>query len=212
MKKFSPAKKWLMVLVVVCLGFLLYDMSQNTEWGKDLVPASGQQTPAGTDGNQPSSDQNDQNAAPAPTNSEPQVALPGVDPEVKADGSQDDAATTAANVYYEDYRQEREKVRSQELELLKEIVDNPNSSQQSKDQAQARQMTIAQNMEDEMLIESLMSAKNFQQAAAFIQEKQVTVVLNGQVTPEEASQIADIVDGVTNIGYENVVVIQKEQS
>ena len=172
-KKNSLAKKWLLVLCVVCMGFLVYDIVSDD----------------GLDGS-------DQLAGTVINDETANIEEPG-------------SGTTGDVTYYEDYKLEREQVRSKEIELLDEIVNNPNSTDDAKNDASKRKISIAGNMEQELIIENLLKAKNFQNSAAFIQEDKVTIVLDGELDDNEATQVADVVDGVTGIGFENVNIVKR---
>ncbi|MGI5891373.1 MAG: SpoIIIAH-like family protein [Bacillota bacterium] len=178
----SSAKKWVFVLCIACLAFLVYDVSQKgvlDELGgnPDTLEVVGQEGSV------------DERTA----------------------GNDITANKNSADNFYDDYRIEREKVRGESLELLQSIIDNPNSDTETKKSAQEAEIVIAKNMEQELLIETLLAAKNFPDAAVFIQEDKVTVVLDAQVDEKSSGKIAELVDGVTGIGFENVVIITREK-
>ncbi len=183
--KASPAKKWLLLLGVLCIGFLAYDFlnAKEVKIGENQIPAA--QSASSTE------------APPGEAEDKAQEKEPLKD------------ILESSKDYYTQFQLEKEKARGQELELLNEIINNPNSTAEGKDKAQARAIALAKKVEDEMLIAALLAAKNFNEAMAFIQEDKVTVVLNGKLSDNEAQQIADLVDGVTNIGMERVVIINK---
>lgn len=175
-KKNSLAKKWLLVLGVVCIGFLVYDIIGDGGFG------FGTDRIASTD----------------------QAGSGSVDIQEPGQGGIIDST------YYQNYQLEREQVRSKELALLDEVVNNANSSAEAKDEASKRKISITENMEQELIIENLLEAKNFKNSAAFIQEGKVTIVLDGELDDNEATQVADIVDGVTGVGFENVVIVKRQ--
>lgn len=118
--------------------------------------------------------------------------------------------TSQTAAYFVNYRMEREKVRSRQLEILNEIVDNTKSTETMRSQAQEKLMTITQEMEDELKLENLLLAKNYQDAAVFIQPESVLVVVpdNG-IGNLDRVKIADLVSNTTGHAYEDIFITTK---
>lgn len=113
--------------------------------------------------------------------------------------------------YFVNYRIEREKVRSQQIELLREIVDNPNSVSEVRKNAQEKMLTITQNMENELKLENLIKAKNYQDAVVLIQPESVMVVIKIlELAVGDGTKIADIVANTTGHNYEDIIITTKE--
>lgn len=117
------------------------------------------------------------------------------------------------NDYFINYEMEKEKVRSEQLELLNDITDNNSSLPEAKNEAEKRIISITEDMENEMLLESLLVAKYGGEAIVFVQEDKVNVILRPEgvaVNDNEAEKIAQLVDAYTEVGYENAVIVIKE--
>ncbi len=115
--------------------------------------------------------------------------------------------------FFINYRLEREKARSRQLELLQGLIDDDATSDTVREAAQQRIMAQAEAIEQELLLESILVAKYGGEAAVFIQPAKINVVLSGDketLSDSEAAKIAALVDNYTGIGYENVIVILKE--
>ncbi|MEG1500508.1 MAG: SpoIIIAH-like family protein [Clostridiales bacterium] len=222
-KKISLSKKWLVVLMGLCLAFLLYDMAENNNWqGNSILPAlsSGMSSDniglLTEDGNKPGKDEFSKEEDSKEIGKEEQDQKKAL---LESASATEDPALSEKNVFdaaakqtfIGDYRQERENIRSQEVEMLKAISEDKNSLEEIKLKAQNRQIAVAKNMEEELLIETLLESKKFPDTIAFVQEGKVTIVLNQAIDAKQAGQIADIVDGTTGIGFENVVMIQNKQ-
>jgi stage III sporulation protein AH len=115
--------------------------------------------------------------------------------------------------YFINYRLEREKARSRQLELLQELIDDEKTTSEVRSDAQAKVIAQAEAIEQELMLESIMVAKYGGEAAVFIQPEKVNVVL--EMNPEkmsdsEAAKIAELVNNYTGIGYENVIVVLKD--
>lgn len=112
--------------------------------------------------------------------------------------------------YYAAYRLERERVRANQIELLNGIVDNPNSTAEEKKNAQDKIMKITDDMGKELQIEQLLQAKGFNEAAVFIQDEKICIVLeDNMLSTDVAAQVVDIVKNITGKGMESVVIVPK---
>jgi len=182
-RSFSPVKKWLAVLFVLCIGFLVYDIASGDSLGfiKDEIPVV---SPA--EEQSPNANEN------------------------QTEDTQEEESAPAADTFSGDYQMERERVRAQELELIQQVIDDKTSAEKVKTEAQEHKLAIANDMEKELQLETLLAAKGYKDAVAFIQEKQITVVIGSEVDDQAAAQIADLVNGTTGIGYENVIIMQKK--
>lgn len=180
-RSFSPVKKWLAVLFVLCIGFLVYDITSGDSIGfiNGEIPVV---SPA-------------EKQSPAPN--EKQIKEP-------------EGTTPVADTFSGDYQMERERIRAQELELIQQVLDDKSSAEKVKTEAQEQKLAIAKNMEKELQLETLLKAKGYKDAVVFIQEKQITVVTGSQIDEQAATQIADLVDGTTSVGFENVIIMQKK--
>lgn len=111
-------------------------------------------------------------------------------------------------IFFVEYRLERDKVRGKQLELLKKIVEDPNSVAETRQEAQQKIIQITNYLEQELQLENLIKAKGFQDAVIFIQPQSVTAVVNQkEFTREEIAQIADLLITVTGQSIENIYII-----
>lgn len=109
--------------------------------------------------------------------------------------------------YFLSCKNNRETVRSKSIELLKSIVDNPSSTQDAKDKAQAQMLDISSNIEAEGNIENLIKAKGFENAVVFINDGCVTVTVKSDgLTASETAKIKDIILG--EIKNNNIKIVE----
>lgn len=114
------------------------------------------------------------------------------------------------NQFFVEYRLERDRTRSQQIELLRDIVNNQNSPEKTREEAQRRLLAISQAIDTEMRLENLIRAENFKDAVVFIQEKSTTVIVQTPVlTPMDKERLTQIAVRVTGHKAEDVVVIPK---
>lgn len=115
--------------------------------------------------------------------------------------------------YFIEYRLQRDKVRSQEIKMLENIVNNPNSTAEARQEAQRRLLDITTEMEQELELEAVLEAKGYPETVVFIRSEEVTVVVNTpELSPEEATRIADVVSRSTGKKLEDIVIIPKGKS
>jgi len=112
--------------------------------------------------------------------------------------------------YFVNYRIEREKIRSQQVEILREIVNNPNSISDTRKEAQEKLLAITETLENELKLESLIVSKNFKDAIVLIQPESVTVVIKGDsISDQDTTKIADLVSSTTGHSYEDIIITSK---
>lgn len=115
--------------------------------------------------------------------------------------------------FYINYRLEREKVRSRELEMLQGVIDDEKTTDEVRKTAQEQVLAEAEATSCELMLESILAARYGGECAVFIQNGKVNVVLNAdeKMSDTEAEKIAALVDNYTDVGLENVVVVLKER-
>lgn len=112
--------------------------------------------------------------------------------------------------FFNEYRIERDRTRSEQVEILREIVNNPNSSGQMRQEAQQKLIAISDNLEKESKIENALIAKGLKEAVVVIQKGAVMVIVSSNgLRQDEIARIADIVVKVTGCKMEDVVIVPK---
>lgn len=138
---------------------------------------------------------------PAVTKVSAPSAVPAAAPAAEEQGVED---------FFTEYRLERERMRGQQVELLKALADNPRSSEETRQKAQEQLFEIGRVMSREAEIEQLLRAKGFADAVVSLRENAATVVIKGpQVTAEEAVRISDLVGRGAGIPARSVLIIPK---
>ncbi|PKM45022.1 MAG: hypothetical protein CVV03_06885 [Firmicutes bacterium HGW-Firmicutes-8] len=114
------------------------------------------------------------------------------------------------NEFFVEYRLERDRTRSQQIDLLREIVNNGNSAQETRGEANRRLLAISQAIEIEMKLENLIKAENFKDAVVFVQDKSVTIIVQTPVlTAVDKNKLTEIAVRATGLNGESVTVIPK---
>ncbi|SJZ85735.1 SpoIIIAH-like family protein [Selenihalanaerobacter shriftii] len=115
--------------------------------------------------------------------------------------------------FFVEYRLERDKIRSEQVNLLREMINNPNSNQDLKSKAQNRLLGITKNLEKEMEIESLIRARGYKDAITFIHQNSVDIIVSTKgLKKKDVAKIGDIVAKTTGLGLEDITIIEKTLS
>lgn len=114
--------------------------------------------------------------------------------------------------FFVEYRMQRERSRSSELEVLQQMVESESVSAEGKRQAELRMMELVEAMEKEMMIENMLKAQGYEDAVFFYHENAANVVVNAEnLSDSEFMQIAETVAGVTGVRLEDVTVVEHRE-
>lgn len=112
--------------------------------------------------------------------------------------------------FFIEYKIERDRTRSEQIEILREIVNNQNSSAQMRQEAQKKLIIIAEALEKESKVENALLAKGYGEAVAVMQESSVMVIISAEsLRQDEVAQVSDIVTKMTGCRLEDVVIVPK---
>ena len=119
-------------------------------------------------------------------------------------------AKESASEFFAQFRMERDRVRGQQLELYREIVNNPQSAESMRSEAQQRLFTLTQDMEKELKSENLIVARGYAEAVVFLQPQGVTaVVLSPKFTEEQKRSVVNLISRTLGCKEEAVSVIAR---
>jgi len=110
-----------------------------------------------------------------------------------------------------EFRLQRDQARSEQLDLLREVLNNANLGSAAKDQALGVWLRITQDLGLEVDMENLVRAKGFADAVVVLREGQATIMVKAaSLTPEEVLRLADIAVRVAGIRFEDITVLARE--
>lgn len=113
--------------------------------------------------------------------------------------------------FFVNYRRDRDKTRSRQMELLKEIISDPSSAAETRKSAQEELMRIGASVSLESKIENILLARGYKEAVAVHDRKGVTVVLESPgLSPGEESGIIDMVSRETGYGEQSIIIIPRK--
>ncbi len=112
--------------------------------------------------------------------------------------------------FFVECRLDRDRVRSEQIETLKEIAAQPDSSSEVRDSAQKDLMQLTENISKETELEKLVMARGYNDAAVMILPRSATVVVQVRsLPPSELDQIRALVAKTTGLDAGSVFVIPK---
>ncbi len=114
------------------------------------------------------------------------------------------------NTYFSATQVSRQRARDEALEVLQAVVDNPESSEAVKTEALAGISAIAEEIQKEANIESLITAKGFAQCVAVLNGDTASIIVSAdELQPAQLAQINTIVYEQTGIAPSGVTIINK---
>jgi stage III sporulation protein AH len=122
------------------------------------------------------------------------------------------ALQTAADTdFFDETRAERKKSREEALALLEETLKSVDANSDAKTKATEKMAIIAERMEKETAIETLIKAKGFEKTVVVIGDNDVSVVVSADtLLPSQILQIQDAVTTNIQISLENIKIVNKK--
>ncbi|MBT9172783.1 MAG: hypothetical protein DDT21_01169 [Syntrophomonadaceae bacterium] len=119
------------------------------------------------------------------------------------------AATEERPLFFVEYRLQRDRVRSREIEMLNQIIENEKISAEGKKQAEQQLLSLIALMEKELLVENMVRAKGYREAVFFYRDGLANVVVDTEeLSDREVVQLAEMVSGLAGIRIEEVAVVK----
>lgn len=114
--------------------------------------------------------------------------------------------------FYSEYRLSRDRTRSQQLDLYRELINNANADPAVRKEANQNFLKITQSVGKEAELENLIRAKGFEDVIVCLYENSAVAMVKAKdLTQPDVAKIADIISRGTGIKAENVTVIPKVQ-
>ena len=127
---------------------------------------------------------------------------------VSDDANKNDATDVSA--YFSATQVSRQRARDEALEVLQAVVENVDSTEAMKNEALAEIAVIADEIQKEANIESLITAKGFEACVAVINDDTASIVVKADdLQPAEIAQINAIVYEQAGILPSGVTIIRK---
>ena len=124
------------------------------------------------------------------------------------DNNAGNSTATDADGYFSATQVSRQRARDEALEVLQSVVDNVDADEAMKNEALAGISSIADEIQKEANIESLITAKGFEQCVAVLNGNAISIVVSADtLQPAQIAQINEIVYAQTGIVPSGVTII-----
>ena len=119
--------------------------------------------------------------------------------------------TAATTDYFKSAAADRKSSREEALALLEDTLKSVDSESEAKAEAVSKMALIAERIEKEAAIETLVKAKGFEKAIAVIGDESVTIIVSAEeLLPSQILQIQDAVTSQTEISLEKIKIVNKK--
>ena len=125
--------------------------------------------------------------------------------DANADG--DDAGTETTEDFFASAVVNRQRVRDEAMDVLRQVADSPDAMQETKNQA----LKSIEDMVAEMNnIETLIKAKGFEECVAVISEEKCSIIVKSEgLTAEQVAQILDIAISESKLAADDITIVEK---
>ena len=120
----------------------------------------------------------------------------------------DNTNTSTMTTFFASYRTDRAAQRAEELSYLNSIISLEGASSETIASAEEKKMSLIKTTETELVVESLIKAKGFEDVVVTMTENNVNVIVSAtELVSEQVSQILGIILQETSYTPSDVVVI-----
>ncbi|MDI6637556.1 MAG: SpoIIIAH-like family protein [Bacillota bacterium] len=112
--------------------------------------------------------------------------------------------------FFSQYRLERSRARSRNIELLRQIIADERASEEARAAASTQLVDLSKKSEAEAEAEALICARGYKDALVFVRGDTCDVVVSGpELTRFDAEQIGDIVARCLGLELANITIIER---
>ena len=116
---------------------------------------------------------------------------------------------TSVPTKFAEYRIEREKVRSQKLDLLQAMLNDAGLDPNRRQELQDELIGIMNNIAKETELENLLRVNGYLDAVVLIDNDSATIVVPVTLSGLEVEMIGDLVHRLTNIRLDRITIIDE---
>ncbi len=114
---------------------------------------------------------------------------------------------------FNSFRDERTKSRNQQIEYIESVLSGTDADADTKKEAEQMKLDLAENMEKELTSEGLIKTKLAVEAVVSCGNNMVNVVVGkNELTEDEVTQIADIIEKQTEISPQNIKIMPSNEN
>lgn len=113
--------------------------------------------------------------------------------------------------YFVEYRLSRDKLRASLIDRLDEIVNNTNTNDKVREEAQREVMGLGKVSEKELQIEGLIKGKGYDDALVFLTDEDIKVVVSSvELKEQDMVKILEIIHSETEYDTNNIKIMKKQ--
>ena len=121
-----------------------------------------------------------------------------------------EASSSAAATFFSEYKMERDKNRSKEVDMWQEIISDQNTEMTFKTAAQQEIAKVLALTEKEMIIEQLVMSLGFSDALVFLTDDSATVLVETKdLSAAQVAKVQDILIRKTKFSPSNIKIMKK---
>ncbi len=126
-------------------------------------------------------------------------------------GTDNGGDTVNVSTYFSATQLSRQEARDEALEVLQTVVESEDAEEATKQAAMAEMASIAEDIQNEANIESLIKAKGFENCVAVISGDKINVIVSSaeELVASQVANISEIVYEATGILPANVKIMRK---
>jgi len=120
-----------------------------------------------------------------------------------------ETVSPAVNDFFTEYRLERDRVRSERSDVLRDML-RMAKTDETRGKAQEAMLKLVLDKQREAEMENLIKARGFSDALVFMRDSTVSAVVKAQgLTREEVVQVADVISRVAGVRAEDITISAK---
>ena len=129
--------------------------------------------------------------------------------DANADGNEGTDTETAED-FFASAVINRQRVRDEAMETLRQVADSPDAMQETKNQALKSIEDMVAEMNSEVNIETLVKAKGFEECVAVISDEKCSIIVKSEgLTAEQVAQILDIAISESKLAADDIKILEK---
>ncbi|MBC8590573.1 SpoIIIAH-like family protein [Wansuia hejianensis] len=122
----------------------------------------------------------------------------------------DKSVSATSKNYFVEYRLSRDKLRAGLVDRLDGIVNNENTNDKMRTEAQEEIIKIGKISEKELQIEGLVKSKGYDEALVLLTEEDIKIIVSkDELTEQDMVKILDIAQSETGYDVSNIKIIKK---
>ncbi len=111
--------------------------------------------------------------------------------------------------FFIEYKLKRDRLRSKEMEILKEIIHDPNSDKDMRQEAQKDLQKIIRSIEKELIVENMIKGKGYDDSIIVLSDDFASVIVKTKgLDDKQVAQICDIVSKSTNLSLDKITITE----